>query len=42
MPILSRPPVIPINNDKHFEVLIERQTKMVKTMILQEIMILFQ
>ena len=42
MPILSRSPIGPNNNDEHYEASVERQTKRLRTMIPLEIMILFQ
>ena len=41
MQILSRPLISPNNNDEYYDVLVPRQTKMIRTMILPEIMILF-
>ena len=42
MPILSRLPISPNNDDEHYEVLVKRQPKMERTMTLPEIVILFQ
>ena len=42
MPILRRLPIRPNNNDEHYEALLKRLTKIIRTMILPEIKILFQ
>ena len=42
MPTINRP-LIGVNNyDEYYEALVKRQTKMIRTMILPEIMLLFQ
>ena len=42
MTILSRLPISTNNNDKHYEALVRRQRKGIRTMLLPEITILFQ
>ena len=39
---LKDPPLNSNNNEEHYKVLIDRQTKMIRTMILPEIMLLLQ
>ena len=41
MPTINRPP-ISVNDNEHCEALVRRQTKMIRTMIPPEIMLLFQ
>ena len=42
MPIINRLPINLDNDEEHYEVLIIRQAKMTRNMILPEIMIYFQ
>ena len=41
MPIISRPLVVINNDEEHYEALVNRQQKMIKTKVLSEIMFLF-
>ena len=41
MPVINRPLIGLNNDDEHYEALIKRQTKMIRTMILPEYMLLF-
>ena len=42
MPTINRPPIGVNNDDEHYEALVKKQTKMIRTMILPEIILLFQ
>ena len=42
MPIINRLPINLDNDDRHYEALVNRQAKMVRNMILPEMMICFQ
>ena len=42
MPILTRLPLNLNNDEEHYEALISRQTKMIGTIVLPEIVLLFQ
>ena len=42
MPIINRLPINSDNDDEHYEALISRHAKMIRNMILPEIMIYFQ
>ena len=42
MPVINRLPINSGNDDENYEVLVNRQVKMVRNMTLQEIMTCFQ
>ena len=42
MPIINRLPIHSANDDEQYEMLVNRQIKMIRNMILPEIMLLFQ
>ena len=42
MPVINGSPINGNNNDDHYEALVERQKNVMTTMLLSEILILFQ